>query len=80
MYDSVRERFANGDISVNYAPELISQLAYATRGCTSRGQLLLGSKDHIRTTDRRRPHKADALTLAFATPTPPKPKFRIWSL
>ncbi len=65
MYDGLRQRFADGDISIPDDPELISQLASLTFSYTSRGQLQIESKDRIRSSGRQSPDKADALALAF---------------
>ena len=65
MYDGLRQRFADGDISIPDDSELISQLASLTFSYTSRGQLQIESKDRIRSSGRQSPDKADALALAF---------------
>ena len=79
MFDGLRERFADGDISIPDDPELISQLASATYRYTSRGQLKLQSKDEIRATGRQSPDKADALALAFARNLYDKNRLMIWT-
>ena len=65
MYDGLRQRFADGDISIPDDSELISQLASLTFSYTSRGQLQIEGKDRIRSSGRQSPDKADALALAF---------------
>ena len=79
MYDGLRQRFADGDISIPDDSELISQLASLTFSYTSRGQLQIESKDRIRSSGRQSPDKADALALAFAREVDPKP-LRMWIL
>ena len=44
IFDGLRQRFADGDISIPNDPELISQLASLTYRYNARGQLLLESK------------------------------------
>ena len=78
MLDGLRERFADNDISIPNDDELISQLASLTYTYTSRGQLQLRSKQQIRDSGRQSPDKADALTLAFTSPTPNKNPLMIW--
>ena len=77
MFDSLRQRFVDGEIVLPDDSELISQLASLTYRFTSRGQLQLESKDQIRQSGRQSPDKADALALAFTSdPDPP----RMWLL
>ena len=66
VFDGLRQRFADGDISIPNDPELISQLAALTYRYNARGQLLLESKDVIKSHGRQSPDKADALAYAFA--------------
>ena len=66
LFDGLRQRFADGDISIPNDPELISQLASITYKYNARGQLHLESKDVIRSHGRQSPDKADALAYAFA--------------
>ena len=77
MYDGLRRRFADGDISIPDDSELISQLSSLTYGYTSRGQLQIESKDRIRSSGRKSPDKADALALAFGKHADGD-DFRIW--
>ena len=78
MFDGLRQRFADGEISIPNDPELISQLASITYIYNSRGQLQIETKQQIRDSGRQSPDKADALALAFTTPNPPVP--RMWTL
>ncbi len=79
MFDGLRQRFADGDISIPNDPELISQLASTTYSYNSRGQLQIETKQQIRDSGRQSPDKADALALAFTTPTPPpNAELRMW--
>ena len=79
MYDGLRQRFADGDISIPDDPELISQLASLTFSYTSRGQLQIESKERIRSSGRQSPDKADALALAFTNEVDANPP-QIWIL
>ena len=72
MFDGLRQRFADGEISIPNDPELISQLASMTYIYNSRGQLQIETKQHIRDSGRQSPDKADALALAFTAPKPPE--------
>ena len=67
VFDGLRQRFADGDVSIPNDPELISQLASLTYKYNARGQLQLESKDQIRSTGRQSPDKADAIALAFTS-------------
>ena len=66
IFDGLRQRFADGDVSIPNDPELISQLASLTYRYNARGQFQLESKDQIRSHGRQSPDKADALAYAFA--------------
>lgn len=66
IFDGLRQRFEDGDITIPNDPELISQLASLTYRYNARGQLQLESKEQIRSTGRQSPDKADAIALAFA--------------
>ena len=77
VFDGLRQRFADGDISIPNDPELISQVASLTYKYNARGQLQLESKDQIRSTGRQSPDKADAIALAFTSEIKSKPKQRI---
>ena len=79
MFDGLRQRFADGEISIPNDPELISQLASITYVYNSRGQLQIESKQQIRDSGRQSPDKADALALAFTTPKQPQPQMWILS-
>ena len=75
VFDGLRQRFADGDISLPNDPELISQLASLTYKYNARGQLQLESKDAIRSSGRQSPDKADAIALAFTSEAKmPEPK------
>ena len=75
VFDGLRQRFADGDISIPNDPELISQMASLTYKYNARGQLQLESKDAIRSSGRQSPDKADAIALAFTSEaTMPEPK------
>ena len=78
MFDGLRQRFADGEISIPNDPELISQLASITYIYNSRGQLQIETKQQIRDSGRQSPDKADALALAFTAPKPPE--LRMWIL
>ena len=79
MFDGLRQRFADGEISIPNDPELISQLASITYIYNSRGQLQIETKQQIRDSGRQSPDKADALALAFTTPAPPpNSELRMW--
>ena len=78
MFDGLRQRFADGEISIPNDPELISQLASITYIYNSRGQLQIETKQQIRDSGRQSPDKADALALAFTTPT--QNQHQIWVL
>ena len=67
VFDGLRQRFADGDISIPNDPELISQIASLTYKYNARGQLQLESKDAIRSSGRQSPDKADAIALAFTS-------------
>ena len=81
VFDGLRQRFADGDISIPNDPELISQLASLTYRYNARGQLQLESKDQIRSTGRQSPDKADAIALAFTSEikTRPRPSIRFYT-
>ena len=79
MFDGLRQRFADGEISIPNDPELISQLASITYFYNSRGQLQIETKQQIRDSGRQSPDKADALALAFTTPQKPQPQIHILS-
>ena len=66
IFDGLRQRFADGQISIPNDPELISQVAALTYRYNARGQLLLESKEVIKGHGRQSPDKADALAYAFA--------------
>ena len=81
VFDGLRQRFADGDISMPNDPELISQLASLTYKYNARGQLQLESKDQIRSVGRQSPDKADAIALAFTSEikTRPRPSIRFYT-
>ena len=66
IFEGLRQRFADGNISIPNDPEMISQLASLTYRYNARGQLLLESKEIIKGHGRQSPDKADALAYAFA--------------
>ena len=74
VFDGLRQRFADGDISIPNDPELISQIASLTYKYNARGQLQLESKDQIRSNGRQSPDKADAIALAFTTDIKSRPR------
>ena len=74
VFDGLRQRFADGDISIPNDPELISQLASLTYKYNARGQLQLESKDQIRSVGRQSPDKADAIALAFTSEIKTRPR------
>ena len=74
VFDGLRQRFADGDISIPNDPELISQVASLTYKYNARGQLQLESKDQIRSTGRQSPDKADAIALAFTSEIKSRPR------
>ncbi len=74
VFEGLRQRFADGDISLPNDPELISQLASLTYKYNARGQLQLESKDQIRSTGRQSPDKADAIALAFTSEIKTRPR------
>ena len=81
MFDGLRQRFADGDISIPDDAELISQLASLTFNYNSRGQLQIETKEQIRRSGRQSPDKADALALAFnAAAVSEANELKIWIL
>ena len=74
VFDGLRQRFADGDISLPNDPELISQIASLTYKYNARGQLQLESKDQIRSTGRQSPDKADAIAIAFTSEIKTRPR------
>ena len=66
MFDGLRQRFQDGDISIVDDAELISELASLKYSFTSKGQIRLEDKQVLRSSGRPSPDKADALMLAFA--------------
>ena len=77
VFDGLRQRFADGDISIPNDPELISQMASLTYKYNARGQLQLESKDAIRSSGHQSPDKADAIALAFTSEIKSKPRQRV---
>ena len=76
MFNGLKERFEQDDIAIPNDNELISQLASLKYSYTSRGQLQIQSKQQMRDAGLKSPDKADAMTLAFTAPEPPK--IRMW--
>ena len=81
MFEGLKQRFFDGEISIPDDPELISQLAAITYSFNSRMQLQIQSKQQIRDSGRQSPDKADALALAFTAPTKKTQReFKMWIL
>ena len=81
MFEGLKQRFFDGEISIPDDPELISQLAAITYSFNSRMQLQIQSKQQIRDSGRQSPDKADALALAFTAPTnKTQREFKMWIL
>lgn len=66
MFDGLKDRFRDGDISICDDAELISELASLKYSFTSKGQMRLEDKQALRASGRPSPDKADAVMLAFA--------------
>ena len=62
----LRTRFESGDIDIPDDDSLVSQLAGIRYKITSKGQILIESKDEMRRRGVPSPDRADALMLAFA--------------
>ena len=66
----LRERFEQGDIDIDPADDdLASQLGAIRLEYTSRGQIKIESKDDMAKRGMPSPDRADALMLAYATPS-----------
>jgi hypothetical protein len=70
MFDNLRKRFEEGDISIPDDPELIEQLASIRYSYTSTGQMQIESKESMSGRGLRSPDKADALALALGYKRP----------
>ena len=69
-YWGLRERFEQGDIDIDPADdELAAQLGSIRFEYTSRGQIKIESKDDMAKRGMPSPDRADALMLAYATPS-----------
>ena len=66
----LRERFEAGDIAIPDDDELAAQLTALKFRYTSRGQVLIESKEDMRKRGLASPDRADALMLAFARGEP----------
>ena len=75
LFDALRTRFNQGDISIPNDPELMSELASLKYAFNSRGQMILEDKQRIRRQGRKSPDRADALMLAFTPDASPTPLF-----
>lgn len=62
----LRQRFEDGDISIEDDEELIAQLANIRYKVTSKGQILIESKDDMKKRGLPSPDKGDALMMVFA--------------
>ena len=69
-YWTLRQRFAQRAIRIPNDPELIAELSSLRYTFSSRGKVLMESKEDLRRRGRRSPDKADALMLAFLNDTP----------
>jgi hypothetical protein len=67
---SLRERFEEGEVSIPDDDELAAQLTGLKFRYTSRGQVLIESKEDMRKRGLPSPDRADALMLAFAANMP----------
>ena len=71
-YWGLRQRFEHGDIDLDPDDdELAAQLAAIRYEFTARGQIKIESKDDMAKRGMPSPDRADALMLAYATPTAP---------
>lgn len=66
----LRTRFEEGDIDIENDEILISQLANIKYKITSRGQILIESKEEMKKRGLPSPDRADTLMLVFAEPRP----------
>jgi len=72
----LRERFESGDIDIEDDEDLVAQLAGIKYKMTSRGQILIESKEDMKRRGLSSPDRGDALMLAFAAvPDEPRPAF-----
>jgi hypothetical protein len=62
---NLRDRFESGDIDIEDDEELIAQLANIKYKVTSRGQILIESKDDMKKRGLPSPDKGDALMMVF---------------
>jgi phage terminase large subunit len=68
LYWALRERFRLGDISVPHDDTHISQLSSVRYKHTSRGQIVIESKEEARRRGVVSPDRAESTMLAFASP------------
>ncbi|MCK9592329.1 MAG: hypothetical protein M0Q91_10025 [Methanoregula sp.] len=61
----LRQRFEDGDIDIEDDEEMISQLANIKYKVTSKGQILIESKDDMKKRGMSSPDEADALMMVF---------------
>jgi hypothetical protein len=65
-YWGLRKRFEDGDIDIPYDEELLAQLTALKWKPNSRGQIVIESKEDMRSRGLPSPDKADALAYSFA--------------
>jgi len=76
VYMGLRKRFEQGDIMIPPDTKLVGQLSTIKIKYTSRGQVLIESKEKMREQGLKSPDRADALCLSFI-PGTPVPKVKI---
>jgi hypothetical protein len=77
MYDELRKRFEEGNISIPDDPDLIAQLSGTRRKFQSDKKIQLISKEEMkRIYHLKSPDKADSLALAFYEPAVHEPSIR----
>ena len=70
MYWQLRGRFVDGTIEIPDDDRLCGQLGALKYGFTSKGQIIIESKDDLRKRGLKSPDRADALAIAYFTPVP----------
>lgn len=70
VFWNIRDRFTNGTVDIPDDPVLSSQLASIKYKFTSRGQVMIESKEEMRKRGVKSPDRADAMALAYYTPMP----------
>jgi len=75
----LRERFETGEIALEPDEDLTAQLSSIKYRTTSRGQVLIESKDDMKKRGLRSPDRADALMLAYAK-LPEKPRHAFFTV